>query len=260
MMTNKELPEVAQLYISNVMHRRLTPVRYKFSYRVFGLLSNLDRLDKLNKLSKLVSYNSFNLFSFYDADHGPEDGSALKPWIARHLAEHNLASDDLTVYLHSMPRVLGYTFNPISYWFCYSKDQRPLAILVEVNSTFGDKHSYLLDAKNFAENTSVRANKKKKLHVSPLIDMDAEYDFKISQPGDTFTAAIKESKNRELFLVAAQHGSKKKITSATMLKVFIGLPLMTLKVIAMIHWQALKIYLQGGKFYKRPAPPREEVS
>lgn len=259
-MTTPILPKIAQLYVSNVMHRRLTPVRYKFSYRVFGLLSNLDHLDKLSKLSKLVSYNRFNLFSFYDADHGPEDGTALKPWIAKHLADNNIPSDNITVYLHSMPRVLGYTFNPISYWFCYAHDQRLLAILVEVNNTFGDKHSYLLDARELTEHASVRASKKKNLHVSPLIDMDAEYYFKISQPADTFTAAIKETKNNELFLIAAQHGYKKNITTAILLKVFFGLPFMTLKVITMIHWQALKIYLQGGKFYKRPAPPREEVS
>ena len=134
-MTNPHLPEIAQLYVSNVMHKRLTPVSYKFSYRVFGLLSNLDQLGKLGALSKLLSYNRFNVFSFYDADHGPEDGSPLKPWIAQHLTEHNISSENITVYLHSMPRVLGYTFNPISYWFCYSKEQQLLAILVEVNNT-----------------------------------------------------------------------------------------------------------------------------
>ncbi len=259
-MTNTPLPEIAQLYISDVMHRRLTPVRYKFSYRVFGLLSNLDHLNELGSLSTFISYNRFNLFSFYDADHGPEDGSDLKRWIKRHLSESNITNENITVYLHGMPRVLGYTFNPISYWFCYSEQQQLLAILVEVNNTFGDKHSYLLDANEIPEHASVRANKKKNLHVSPLIDMDAEYYFKISPPGDTFTAAIKETQNQELFLVAAQHGHKKSITSASLLKVFFGLPFMTLKVISMIHWQALKIYLRGGKFYKRPAPPREEVS
>lgn len=259
-MTNPHLPEIAQLYVSNVMHRRLTPVSYKFSYRVFGLLSNLDQLGKLGALSKLLSYNRFNVFSFYDADHGPEDGSPLKPWIAQHLTEHNISSENITVYLHSMPRVLGYTFNPISYWFCYSKEQQLLAILVEVNNTFGDKHSYLLDARGVENNSSVRANKKKNLHVSPLIDMDAEYAFKISQPTETFTAAIRETKDQELLLVAAQHGHKKVISTSAILKLFFTLPLMTVKVISMIHWQALKIYLRGAKFYKRPAPPSEEVS
>jgi len=259
-MNKTQLPEIAQLYVSDVMHRRMSPVRYRFSYRVFGLLSNLDQLNKLGNLSKFISYNRFNLFSFYDVDHGPEDGSALKPWIQNHLSENNITTENLTVYLHSMPRVLGYTFNPISYWFCYTKENQLLAILVEVNNTFGDKHSYLLDAKNLPEYASVRAKKKKNLHVSPLIDMDAEYYFKISQPKNTFTAAIKETQKQKLFLVAAQHGLKKEITSALLLKVFFSLPLMTLKVITMIHWQALKIYLRGGNFYKRPAPPREEVS
>ena len=254
------LPDIAQLYISNVMHRRLFPMQYRFKYRVFGLLINLDQLSKLSRLSFLLSYNRFNIFSFNDRDHGRRDGSALKQWAAEHLASQGIHNQELKIYLHCMPRVLGYTFNPISYWFCYSTKHELLAILVEVHNTFGDQHTYYLPASNISATDSVRASKAKNFHVSPFIDMQATYQFRISQPSDTFSAMIREEQNEQLMLVAGQHGKRATISNGSLLKAFFSLPLMTLKVTFMIHWQAVKIYLKGGTFHRRPKPPVEEIS
>lgn len=254
------LPDIADMYFSNVMHRRLFPVQYRFTYRIFGFLINLNQLENLSKKSFLLSFNRFNVFSFYERDHGRRDGSSLTQWAAQQLESQGLASENLKIYLHCMPRVLGYTFNPISYWFCYSPDNKLLAVLVEVHNTFGDQHTYLLPATEVDSADSVRGNKAKNFHVSPFINMQATYQFRISQPDDTFSAMIREQQNEELMLVAGQHGKRSKINNASLCKAFFSLPLMTVKVMAMIHWQAVKIYFKGGTFHRRPKPPVEEVS
>lgn len=259
-MRTAQLPDIGQLYLSKVMHRRMFPVSYRFTYNIFGLLVNLDQLENLSKLSKLLSFNRFNLFSFHSRDHGKRDGSDLKIWAQRHLDAHGLESEGVSIYLHSMPRVLGYTLNPISYWFCYSQKKQLLAILVEVHNTFGDQHTYLLKAEKNEQRDILRASKAKNMHVSPFINMQATYHFRLTQPGKKLTVMIREEQEGELMLVAGQHGHSKPITTGTLLMIFFSIPLMTFKVVAMIHWQAIKIYFKGGKFHKRPAPPTEETS
>ncbi len=254
------LPDIAHMYISNVMHRRLFPVQYRFTYRIFGFLINLNQLNNLSKTSFLLSYNRFNIFSFYESDHGRRDGSSLTQWAAQQLASQGMESDNLKIYLHCMPRVLGYTFNPISYWFCYSSENQLLAVLVEVHNTFGDQHTYFLPARDVDVSDSVRASKPKNFHVSPFINMQAHYQFRISQPDETFSAMIREQQDERLMLVAGQHGKRSNISNTSLLKAFFFLPLMTLKVMTMIHWQAVKIYFKGGTFHRRPKPPVEEVS
>lgn len=254
------LPDIADMYVSKVMHRRLFPVQYRFTYRIFGFLIHLNKLDQLSRKSFLLSYNRFNVFSFYTRDHGRRDGSSLTQWAAQQLASQGIASENLNIYLHCMPRVLGYTFNPISYWFCYTSEHKLLAVLVEVHNTFGDQHTYLLPADDVDATDSVRASKAKNFHVSPFINMEASYEFRISQPDETFSAMIREHQDEKLMLVAGQHGKRSNISSTSLLKAFFSLPLMTLKVMAMIHWQAIKIYLKGGSFHRRPKPPVEEVS
>ena len=129
-----------------------------------------------------------------------------------------------------------------------------------MHNTFGDQHTYLLPADAVEATDSVRASKAKIFHVSPFINMHATYQFRISQPDETFSAMIREQQDEKLMLVAGQHGKRSSIGTASLLKAFFTLPFMTLKVMTMIHWQAIKIYLKGGTFHRRPKPPVEEVS
>ena len=131
------------LYVGEVMHRRSRPKAYEFVYRVFNIVVDIDKLrdDALGR--RLFSYNRFNLFSFYDRDHGARDGSTLRPWVEKHLADAGLSHAAAHIRLLCMPRVLGYVFDPISIYYCSDPEGNLAAVLYEVKNTFGDQHGYL---------------------------------------------------------------------------------------------------------------------
>lgn len=249
----------AVIYPSTVMHSRRFPVRYRFSYRIFSFLVDIDRVAELVR-NPLVSWNRFNLFSLYQRDHGARDGTAWRPWVERVLRANGLTFYPARIQLLCMPRVLGYGFNPLSVWFCYDADGALRAVIGEVSNTFGEHHHYLLhqDGEPFAG--IVEGSKPKIFHVSPFIGMQARYEFFIHPPSDKLNIVIHEYENNALMLIASQQGSAKPFTLAVLLRQFALIPLLSLKVMALIHWQALKIWLRGGKFYRKPAPPLEEIS
>lgn len=253
------------LYAAEVMHRRLFPVVYHFVYRVFYLLLDIDRLHELKTL-RLFSRNRFNLFSFRDRDYGPRDGSALRPWIDALLNEHGITLNGGRVRLLCMPRLLGFGFNPISLWYCEHSDGRLRAVLAEVNNTFGGHHFYLLSHQGAPMEYSAPHRKKKIFHVSPLMDLGSDYDFKLTEPTQSVALGIHVSfpqspgAEAELMSVATLTGQQQPLTAGTLFRQFLQMPLMTLKVVAAIHWQALKIWLRGGKFYKDPGLPSQRVS
>lgn len=250
----------ARIYFGEVMHRRRFPVRYRFVYRIFSLLVDIDRLDEAAARSALLSHNRFNLLAFHDRDHGPRDGKPLRPWIDRILAERGIDLDGGRVELLCLPRVLGYVFNPLSIWYCRHRDGSLRAVLCEVSNTFGERHGYLLHEDGASMEWPVRQTRQKRFHVSPFIQMGAHYRFRLAEPGETLALTIREYTDEGLMLSAAQAGEAHPVTTRTLLRALIGLPFVTWKVMVMIHWQALKIWLKGAPFYRKPPPPREEVS
>jgi len=250
----------ARFYFTEVMHRRLFPVQYRFVYRVFSVLLDIDRLAEADRNTALFSHNRFNLMSFHDRDHGPRDGSALRPWMERQLAHYGIRLDGGRIELLCFPRVLGYGFNPLSLWYCYHRDGTLHAVLCEVSNTFGEHHGYLLHAEGAPMAWPVRDQHDKEFHVSPFIDMVARYHFRLSQPGESLQVVIREYQGPRLMLVAAQVGDVAPFTSRTLLRAALTIPFMTLKVMTLIHWQALKIWLKGAPFISKPAPPKEEIS
>jgi DUF1365 family protein len=248
------------LYDCRVMHRRFEPMQYHFSYRVFNLLVDIDDLPRLNLYSRLISHNRFNLFSFHDRDHGPRDGGNLRRWIDRCLSEAGVDRPAATVTLASFPRVLGYTFNPLSLWYCYDGLNQLIAVLCEVNNTFGESHSYLLHEHGKPLSLPVRATKKKCFHVSPFMDMGMQYHFTLRDPGPAFYTLIHEYQGTELVLVASQDGQRRALNSGNLLRMFFRYPLVTLQVIGLIHWQALRIWIRGGRYHPKPMPPKQEIS
>jgi len=245
---------------AQVMHRRLFPVRYRFTYRVFSLLLDLDSLPALHRRLRLFSHNRFNLFSFHDRDHGPRDGQPLRPWIDAVLAGRGIELAGGPVRLLCFPRVLGYVFNPLSVWYCQHADGTLRAVLCEVSNTFGERHSYLLHEDGGPLDWPVRGHKPKVFHVSPFIPMDARYQFRLSEPGTKLSVLIREYQDDALMLVASLHGRLQALTDARLAGAFLRYPLLTLKVMALIHWQALKIWLRGGRFHPRPPAPETEVT
>ena len=233
---------------------------YRFIYPVFSLLVDIDRLEEISSASRVFSFERFNLLSLHTRDHGLRDGRAWRPWVEAKLAEHGIRLEGGTIRLLCMPRVLGYAFNPLSVWFCHHRDGSLRAVICEVSNTYGEHHHYLLHDSGRAMASPVRQRRDKVFHVSPFIDMDAEYRFRISVPDAKLRVLIHEYRQDNLMLVATQTGDARPFTDAQLLRTWLRMPLMTFKVITMIHWQALKIRLKGGRFHGKPAPPREEMS
>lgn len=247
-----------RLYRTEVMHRRLFPVRYRFVYPVFSLLLDLDALDGLP--SRLLSVGRFNLLSFHPRDHGPRDGSPLKPWIERLLGARGIDLAGGRVQLLCFPRILGYGFNPLSLWYCHHADGTLRAVLAEVSNTFGEHHCYLLTEDGRTEDRPLRADAPKCFHVSPLIGMEARYRFSLAPPGERLAVVIREYQDGRLMLVATQTGRGEPLNDRALLRALARTPLMTFKVMWAIHWQALRIWLKGAPFHTKPEPPHQEVT
>jgi len=232
------------------MHRRLRPFRHRLDYRVFYALLDLDRLDEL---PWPMRRNRFGLFSFHDRDHGPADGGALRPWAEAQLAARGIAPPGGRMRLLCFPRLLGYAFNPLSIWFCHAPDGRLAALIYEVRNTFGDRHCYVLEAGAGAG--PVTQVQPKEFHVSPFIGMEGTYRFRVMPPDGRLSVLIRQSDPEGELLVAALTGTRRPMTAGTLLSAFAAHPLMTLKVVGAIHWEALKLWLKGARFHRRPEPP-----
>jgi DUF1365 family protein len=249
-----------RLYLSEVMHRRVGLSAYRFVYPVFSLLIDIDRLDALDRRLRLLSVDRRNLFCIRRRDHGARDGSDWRPWLEARLSQVGIDLDGGRVHLLCMPRLLGYGFNPISLWYCEHSDGRLRAVVAEVNNTFGDHHDYVLHDHGRPLSWPLRARADKQLHVSPLIDMDCEYRFRLAEPGERLNVFIRQFRAGRFLLAASQTGEARPLTDGQLLRALLRTPLMTFKVMAAIHWQALKIWLRGAPFQRRVPPPLKEAS
>lgn len=234
------------IYVGQVVHQRHRPRRHSLRYRVFSVLLDLDDLPRLNAL-KFFGLNRWALFSFNSADHG--HGQEPRAWVNGQLHEAGLPEAG-TIRLLCYPRILGYVFNPLSVWFCDDAHGAPIATIYEVHNTFGERHSYVLPSN--AEQSADKA-----FYVSPFIGMDCRYAFNIVPPGARVRIAINESEAGQPLLYAAFTGTRRDFTDANLLKLFFSHPLMTLKVTAGIHWEALKLLLKGIRV--QPHGPRDQT-
>jgi DUF1365 family protein len=247
------------LYSGTVAHKRLRPKVHALKYRAFWMLFDLDELPALGKAFRLFGHNRFSLFSFYDRDHGDSSGAPLRSWAETHLREAGIATDGGPIRLLCMPRILGYVFNPISIYFCYRRDGSPNAIIYEVNNTFGQRHSYLIAVEPGAGRT-ISQNCPKRLYVSPFNDMDMSYAFKVQPPEATVTVGVDVLDSKGLMLTTSLSGKRRALSDGAIAGVFARHPLLTLKVIAGIHWEALQLWLKGMKITERPPRPDQPVT
>ena len=252
------------LYPSRITHMRRHPLRYRFLYRAFYLLLDIDRFAEAARRLRWFSYNRFNLFSFHDRDHGTHDGRPLRPWLEDLLLKRGIRLAGGRIRLLAMPRVLGYVFNPFSVFFCEHADGTLRAILCELHNTSGERHCYLLSQEGEAMDYDEPLRKAKVFHVSPLIAMGGEYRFRFTPLEERFRIQIRlfqPHEGRERFLMAAGlQGERRALTDAELLVQLLKTPLMTLKVVATIHWQVFRIWRRGASFVRKPAPPMEGVS
>jgi len=250
-----DAPEAAVLYFGEVMHARLKPMGHRFSYRVMSLLIDLDRLDEADRQSRLFGVNRAALYSFHEADHGERDGSPLRAYAQRCAAKHDIDLTGGRVWLLCYPRLLGYTFNPLSVYFCYRADGALSLIIYEVRNTLGDIHAYVLPVKpGEISDAGIRQQQEKLFYVSPFVEMAMRYHFRISPPGERVKLRILETDSEAPVLAATFHGRRRGMTTAALLRAFFALPLVTLKIVAAIHWEALRLWLKGARLVPRPNP------
>jgi uncharacterized protein len=243
----------AALYFGEVMHARLKPIGHRFSYRVMSLLIDLDRLGEADRQSRLFGVNRAALYSFNEADHGARDGSSLRGYVQRCAGERGIDLSGGRVLLLCYPRLLGYTFNPLSAYFCYRADGSLALLIYEVRNTFGDIHSYVLPVRaSEISDAGVRQAQDKLFYVSPFIEMAMRYHFRVLPPGEHVKLRILETDREGPLLAATFNGRRCALTSSALLRSFFSLPLVTFKIIAAIHWEALRLWLKGA----RPVPHR----
>ena len=245
-------------YVGSVMHRRLRPRVHRLRHRAFWMLLDLDEIDRLASRLPLFSRNGFNAVSFHDADHGDGSATPLRAQITRHLNAAGI-SEDGAIRLLCMPRIFGYGFNPLSIYFCHSREGVLTAILYEVHNTFGQRHSYLIPVDPRA-GTVIDQQCHKSFYVSPFLDMDMTYAFRVALPGDGVSVAIRGRDRDGLLIVAALTGRRAPLTNTTLLSVLLTHPLLTLKVIGAIHWHALRMLLKGYRLRARPDAPATPVT
>ena len=248
-----------KLCLGHVMHRRLRPVVNAFVYPVFYVQLPLRRLE--SSACALFSIDRRNLLSFHRRDHGPRDGSALLPWIEKLLAAQGLPSDG-EIVLQTFPRVLGYVFNPVSFWYCHNRSGQLIAILAEVNNTFGGTHSYLLHRRgeSIVDGDDLQADKL--FHVSPFNEIEGGYRFCFQLERAVQLCRIDYDDAEGELLLTSISGKPQVWSAGALLKAFLRMPFLTLGVIVRIHWQALKLWLKGVPFRgTHPVPrPQQESS
>lgn len=249
------------LYVGAVSHRRLKPVSHRFAYRIFSMLIDIDELPALDRASRWFAHNRFALISFHDQDHGPKDGMPLKPWIEARLADGGYDFALGQVKLLCFPRLFGFVFNPLSVWYCHDTGGRLRAILYEVRNTFGEWRGYLLPVdEDRREDEAIRQACDKTFYVSPLMEMDCRYHFTLMEPAETLSIGICETRAGERTLLAAQTGKARPFTDENLVKIFLSHPLMFFKVIAAIHWEAIRTLIKGAPFRTNPRGQTGDVT
>ena len=244
------------IYNGEVTHTRFKPVRHFLKYKTFSLLIDLDEIVLLDKSIGIFSYNKFNIFSFYDKDHGDRDGGNLKDWVISNLKKFQIKENITNIKVLCYPRILGYVFNPLSIFYCYEKDKL-VAIFYEVKNTFNEQHTYIFKIKN---NEEIIQKCRKKFYVSPFMDMETFYNFKLINPNDKLSVFIKQTDADGTILTATQTGDKKEFSFKQLAINFLKYPLMTIKIISSIHYEALLLWKKGAIYRKRDIKLKNNLS
>lgn len=260
-------PPKALIGVGQVRHTRLRPVVHSFSYPTYFLLLPLRTLRDAPCAD--LPRNRFGLLSFHDRDHGDGRADSLA-WVEELLANEGISDADGEIWLHCYPRVLGYAFKPVSFWYCHRQDSSLAAIVVEVNNTFGERHCYLLAGPKLAWGREVRASKV--FHVSPFCEVRGSYRFRFmrsdlhSLAGHDRIAAprtvarVDHDDADGPLLQTSVSGALAPLTRRSSLNAFVRMPLMTFGVVARIHWQALKLWIRRVPFFKKPEAPRASLT
>ena len=245
------------IYKGNVSHRRFKPIKHYFSYRTFSILFNLDELEILQKKISLFSYNKFNLFSFYNKDHGDRDGGNLKDLVKKNLKKNNLYFNISKIKLLCFPRIFGYVFNPLSIFYCYDENNLKV-ILYEVKNNFNEQHTYIFPVDQNFKIISQHCDKK--FYVSPFIEMETDYNFRLTEPNHELKVYIKQTDKVDKVLIACQTGKRQQMSTRQLLINFLTHPMMTFKIIFAIHFEALRLWKKGAIYVKKEVKIKNNIT
>ena len=244
------------IYNGLVTHKRFRPIKHFLKYQTFSLLLDLDEIADLDKANLIFSYNRFNIFSFYNKDHGDRNGSSLKKWVYKNLKKFKIHKNINKIKLLCYPRIFGYVFNPLSIFYCYNNNKLK-AIFYEVKNTFNEQHTYIFKVSGKNKNRQIC---KKKFFVSPFMDMETNYTFKLLNPKDKLFVSIKQKDKKGIVLTAVQTGVRKEFSTSQLVKNFFIYPLMTIKIIFGIHFEALLLWKKGAIYRSREIKIKNKVS
>tara|TARA_B100002051_G_C16654109_1_gene595541 strand:+ start:231 stop:989 length:759 start_codon:yes stop_codon:yes gene_type:complete len=244
------------IYNGVVTHTRFKPVKHYLKYKTFSLFLDLDEIEKLDKTNPVFSFNKFNVFSFYNKDHGERDGKSLKDWALKNLKKFNIQENINKIKLLCYPRVFGYVFNPLSIFYCYENNILKV-IFYEVKNTFNEQHTYIFKTKG---RDKIEQTCKKKFYVSPFMDMETNYDFKLLHPNEKLFVSIEQTDKEGLVLKAVQTGEKKELNLKQLIINFFKYPLMTVKIISAIHFEAFLLWRKGAIYRPRDKKIKNNLS
>jgi uncharacterized protein len=246
------------IYNGQVIHKRFKPKVHYFKYKVFSLLLDLSELEILDKKVNFFSFNKFNLISFYEKDHGERDGSSLKLWVQKNLEKNDIREKDIKIKILCYPRIFGFVFNPLSVFYVYNLEGQLISILYEVKNTFGEQHTYIF--KVLKDSNLIQNNCSKKFHVSPFIEMNCNYFFRLLKPGNKISVIIDQYDSEDKILYASQDGIRSDFNTKQLIKSYLKHPIMTFKIIIAIHYEAFKLWVKGIKFIKKKIKIKNNIT
>jgi DUF1365 family protein len=251
------------IYAGIVSHKRSAPVRHVFRYPLVVFYLDLDELIELDRSIPGFAVNRRGLVSFHDRDHLDGRAVSTRDRLLAFLQTQGIDLAGGKILLLTQCRILGYVFNPVSFYFCHGTQGALRCVVAEVNNTFGERHLYVLSNRQNLEpgreeHAAYRAAKV--MHVSPFVSMDAVYDFDFAPIGDRLSITIRESEAGVHFFDAHLRGRRMPFTGRSLARVLFRYPLLTLRVIAAIHWEALRLYIKGAPFHRQPTPSNEQLA
>jgi DUF1365 family protein len=247
------MPETC-LYHGEVVHRRLNPVRHELRYKVFNIFADVDRLAETAGRLRLFSYNRLNLFSIMDRNHGPGDGTPVNAHAWKLMRAADGGPEIKRIFMFCYPSVLGYVFNPLTVYYGFDADSRLRLMIYEVNNTFGGRHSYVIPVgREFAQEAP------KHFFVSPFNAVEGHYTFHFTAPEEKMALGINLTAGGKPILKAYVSGARQTLGDRNLLRAFLGIPFLTLKVIGAIHLQALRLWWKGLGLKPRPKVPNHTI-
>ncbi len=248
------------LYECRMMHQRLRPRRYGFRHRMFMFCLDLDELDELDERLTLFGRNRFNVYSFHDRDHLSYEGDGVKHNLQTWLRRRGVTPlEDDRIQLLTLPRVMGYVFNPVSFYFCFRRDGEPVCAVAEVGNTFREMKRFLVPLRQGSKEGTFRVETPKAFYVSPFSGLDVKFDFQLSAPGERLRIRVDDHDDEGCSLRSALWGRRVELTDGSLAWFAVKYPLMTLRVIGLIHWHALILWLKKVPFIRKAARPESQV-